>query len=382
MFGHQAGDTLLELVADRIRGTIREVDVAARLGGDEFALIVSPGEGPLTHGSQRLATRLIHAIGAPYEIEGQQVVIGCSIGIALAPEHGERSDEILKNADLALYKSKNSGRNCSHLYSAELKHEADSRNALENDLRQAIWREEFELFYQPIVKTDTGRIKAVEALVRWPHPTRGLIAPAQFIPLAEETGLIVQLGEWVMAKACQDAYHMPDGIAVTVNLSPVQFSKCNVVDTAIFALVDSQLPPARLEFEITEGVLLRETEQNLETLRQLKNLGVSIAMDDFGVGYSSLGYLTAFPFDKVKIDRSFVEKLDKPETKAVIGSIVQLARTLKLVTCAEGIETEAQLAEMKALGIELAQGYLLGRPAPITSLDLTAVHSRGKAQAA
>jgi len=382
MFGHQAGDLLLEQVAARIRGTIREIDVAARLGGDEFAVIVTPGEGSLIYGSQRLGTRLIDAIRAPYEVEGQQVVIGCSIGIAVAPEHGERSDELLKNADLALYKSKNSGRNCSYVYSAELKYEADSRNALENDLRQAIWREEFELFYQPIVKADTGRIKAVEALVRWPHPTRGLIAPGEFIPLAEETGLIVQLGEWVMAKACQDAYQMPDDIKITVNLSPVQFSKCNVVDTAIFALVDSQLPPARLEFEITEGVLLRETEQNLETLRQLKNLGVSIAMDDFGVGYSSLGYLTAFPFDKVKIDRSFVEKLDKPETKAVIGSIVQLARTLNLVTCAEGIETDAQLAEMKSLGIELAQGYLFGRPVPIADLDLTAVHSMGKAQAA
>jgi diguanylate cyclase (GGDEF)-like protein/PAS domain S-box-containing protein len=304
--GHQAGDAVLCEVAGRLKASIREVDVAARIGGDEFALIVMPGQGDLKDGMVKLAARLVDAISEPYDVQGQKVVIGCSIGVALAPEHGERSDELLRNADLALYKSKNSGRNCFHVYGAEFKVEADSRNALENDLREAIWREEFELFYQPVLDIKTGRITAVEALMRWRHPVKGLIMPDQFIPLAEETRLIVQMGEWAMVKACRDAMLMPKDIKVAVNLSPVQFAKSNLVETAIFALVDSQLPPDRLELEITEGVLLQETEQNLEILRQLKNLGVSIALDDFGVGYSSLGYLTSFPFGKVKIDRSFV----------------------------------------------------------------------------
>jgi diguanylate cyclase (GGDEF)-like protein/PAS domain S-box-containing protein len=380
--GHQAGDAVLCEVAGRLKASIREVDIAARIGGDEFALIVMPGQDDLKGGMVKLAARLVGAISEPYDVEGQKVVIGCSIGIALAPEHGERSDELLRNADLALYKSKNSGRNCFHVYDSEFKVEADSRNALENDLREAIWREEFELFYQPVIDIKTGRITAVEALMRWRHPVKGLILPDEFIPLAEETRLIVQMGEWAMTKACRDAMLMPKDIKVAVNLSPVQFAKSNLVETAIFALVDSQLPPERLELEITEGVLLQETEQNLEILRQLKNLGVSIALDDFGVGYSSLGYLTSFPFGKVKIDRSFVNRLDKPESKAVVSSIVQLSRSLNLVTAAEGIETEAQLAEIQLLGVDLGQGYLFGRAAPLADLDFTAVRATDRTRAA
>lgn len=369
-FGHQAGDALLKAVANRIRGAIRETDVAARLGGDEFALIVLPGQDDLEDGARQLAARLVEIVQAPYDIDGQKVVVGCSIGIALAPAHGERNDELLRNADLALYKAKNSGRNCFYLYNNALRAEADSRNALENDLREAIWREEFELFYQPVVASQTLQPVAVEALVRWRHPTKGLIEPRQFIGLAEDSGLIVQLGEWIVAKACHDAMKMPDGIKVAVNVSAVQFSKSNIVDTVIGALVDSQLPPERLELEITETVLLQESEQNIETLRQLQNLGLTIALDDFGVGYSSLSYLTSFPFDKVKIDRSFAAKVERPEAGAVITSIVQLAQTLGLVTCAEGIETPAQLGEIKTLGIELCQGYLLGAPAPLAELVL------------
>lgn len=372
-YGHQTGDVLLREVARRIKGEIREVDVAARLGGDEFALIVQPGGSSAEDACTGLASRLIEAIGRPFEIDGQTIAVGCSIGIALAPEHGDKSDELLKNADLALYKSKETGRHCFHVYREELKAEADRRDALENDLRTAIWREEFELFYQPIVDVKTGRTRAVEALMRWRHPTKGLIAPNSFIPLAEETGLIVQLGSWAMTRACLDATRMPADVTVSVNLSPVQFSKSSVVDAVILALVESQLPPERLELEITENVLLKETENNLEVLRQIKNLGVSIALDDFGVGYSSLGYLTSFPFDKVKIDRSFVEKLDRTESKAVISSIVQLSHSLHLTTTAEGIETAGQLAEIKALGIELCQGYLFSRPVPLAELDLAAV---------
>jgi predicted signal transduction protein with EAL and GGDEF domain len=373
---------LLCEVASRLKTSIREVDIAARIGGDEFALIVMPGQGDLKDGMVKLAARLVEAISEPYDVQGQKVVVGCSIGVALAPDHGERSDELLRNADLALYKSKNSGRNCFHVYGAEFKVEADHRNALENDLREAIWREEFELFYQPVLDIKTGRITAVEALMRWRHPVKGLIMPDQFIPLAEETRLIVQMGEWAMVKACRDAMLMPKDIKVAVNLSPVQFAKSNLVETAIFALVDSQLPPERLELEITEGVLLQETEQNLEILRQLKNLGVSIALDDFGVGYSSLGYLTSFPFGKVKIDRSFVKRLDKPESKAVVSSIVQLSRSLNLVTAAEGIETEAQLAEIQLLGVDLGQGYLFGKAVPLADLDFTAVRAAAQTRAA
>ena len=380
--GHQAGDTLLEQVSGRIKASIRDVDVAARMGGDEFALIIEPGETALQNWAETLAARLIAAIGKPYEIDQQKVVIGCSIGIVLVPEHGEKSDQLLKHADLALYKSKNSGRNCFRIYSDELRIEADNRNELENDLREAIWREEFELHYQPVVATRSGHIRSVEALVRWRHPTKGLLAPDVFIPLAEETGLIVKLGEWIMTRACRDAMKMPSEIKLAINLSPVQFSKSNVVETIALALSGAQMPPERLEVEITEGILLRETDQNLETLRRLKDIGVSIALDDFGVGYSSLSYLTSFPFDKVKIDKKFIRGLDKPEARAILSSIVQLSRSLNLSTVAEGIETESQLAEVDALGVELSQGYYFSRPVPLADLDLSTVYSTATCRAA
>lgn len=367
--GHHAGDALLKAAAKRIRDSIREGDLAARLGGDEFAVIVQSGQDDFEAGCQRLAKRLIDVIGRPFELEGRQVTVGCSIGIALPSASGERSDELLRGADLALYKAKNSGRNCFHLYSDELKAEADQRNALENDLRQAIWREEFELFYQPVVAADNGRVAAVEALLRWRHPTRGLVMPNDFIPLAEESGLIVRLGEWVMARACRDARTMPDDVQVAINISPVQFAKSNLVDAVIFALVDADLAPQRLEIEITEGVLLSDSEQNLQALRQFHNIGVSIALDDFGVGYSSLSYLTSFPFDKVKIDKSFVAKPDRREANAIIESVVRLAKSLNLKVCAEGIESEVQGADMRRLGLDLCQGYLFGGPVPLAELD-------------
>ena len=367
--GHQAGDALLSEVATRIKTTMREVDVAARLGGDEFAVIALPGEVGTADGAKTLAARLIEAISAPYQIEDHAVVVGCSIGIALVPEHGARIDEVLRNADLALYKSKSSGRNCFHVYTPEMKAEADRRSALEIDLREAIWGDQLEVHYQPVVELASGRVVAVEALARWQHKTKGAIPPSEFIPVAEETGLIVELGNLVLLRACHDAMHMPDHIKVAVNLSPVQFAKSNVAEAAQFALSDSGLPEARLEFEITEGVLMEETEQNLATLRQMKKLGISIALDDFGVGYSSLSYLTAFPFDKVKIDKSFIDRLERPEAGAVIASIVQLASSLDLATVAEGIETEEQLARIRALGIRLGQGFVFSRPMPMNQLQ-------------
>jgi diguanylate cyclase (GGDEF)-like protein len=366
--GHQAGDSLLKEVAGRIKATCRESDIAARLGGDEFAVIAMPEDRNLLHDVELLATRLIEAISTPDEIDGHPVVVGCSIGIALVPGHGERIDEILRNADLALYRSKNEGRSCFQIYSEQMKAEADRRSALEIDLREAIWGDQLEVYYQPIVDIVSRRVVSVEALARWNHPTRGPISPSEFIPVAEQTGLIVELGNWVMLQACRDAMRMPSYIKVAVNLSPVQFAKSNIVESASFALADSGLPAERLEFEITEGVLLEETDRNLSSLREMKHIGISIALDDFGVGYSSLAYLTKFPFDKVKIDKSFIDALDRIETSAVISSIVELANSLNLVILAEGIETEDQRNRVRSLGIKFGQGFLFAKPAPIESL--------------
>ncbi len=302
-------------------------------------------------------------------------MVGCSICIAIVPEHGTRIDQILRNADLALYKSKNSGRNCFSLYSDELKAEADQRNILEIELREAIWREEIEVFYQPIVDLDTGHTRSVEALARWRHPSRGFVPPAEFIPVAEDGGLIVELGNLVLAKACRDATKMPDDIKVAVNLSATQFSKSDVVDSVIFALVDSRLPEPRLELEITESVFLADSSENLKTLQRLRKLGVAVALDDFGVGYSSLSYLTAFAFNKVKIDKSFIDRIGRPETVAVLASIVQLAKTLNLAIVAEGIETREQVEKIRALGISLGQGYFFSRPVPLPELNFEAHHA-------
>ena len=363
--GHQSGDALLKQVAGRIKAEIREVDTAARMGGDEFALIVTPGQGLLRDGAAILAGRLVEAIAAPYDIGGHPVVIGCSIGVAVVPDHGTRIDELLRNADLALYKSKDAGRNCFNLYSPDLKAEADRRSLLEIELREAIWREEIEVFYQPVVDLETGRTVSVEALARWHHAAKGFIPPAQFIPVAEETGLIVELGNLVLAKACRDAMNMPDDVRIAVNLSAVQFTKSNFVDAVKLALAESGLPERRLELEITESVFLADSDENLKTLQSLKGLGVSIALDDFGVGYSSLSYLTAFPFDKVKIDKAFMDRLDRPETLAVLRSIVQLVRTLNLSIVAEGVETKEQVDEIRLLGIPLGQGYFFCKPLPL-----------------
>jgi diguanylate cyclase (GGDEF)-like protein len=375
--GHQSGDLLLKNVANRIKTAIRDVDLAARLGGDEFAVLLQANEGGLHERSEALATRLIEAVSAPYAIDSHPVVVGCSIGIALIPQHGERIDEVLRNADLALYKSKSAGRNCFHTYSPKMKAEADQRSALEIDLREAIWDDQLDVHYQPVIDLDTGHVVSVEALARWNHKTKGSIPPSEFIPVAEDAGLIVELGNWIMLRACQDAMRMPKGIKVAVNLSPVQFAKSNVVEAATFAMAESGLAAERLELEITEGVLLEESEQNLATLRQLKDIGVSIALDDFGVGFSSLAYLTVFPFDKVKIDKSFINRLDRPETSAVIASIVQLTTSLDRSTVAEGIETQDQLDRVRALGLKFGQGYLFSKPVPMSELTFEPVNKGG-----
>jgi diguanylate cyclase (GGDEF)-like protein/PAS domain S-box-containing protein len=369
--GHPAGDTLLKETALRLKSSLRETDVLARIGGDEFA-IIQAGETDPREAATSLAKRVIDIIRMPYDIEGTEVNIGTSIGIAMAPADGTEPNELIKKADLALYRTKSKGRNGYCFFDIEMTREADARHQMETDLRAAIARNEFELHYQPVIDAKTRQPCGVEALVRWRHPQIGLIPPAQFIPLAEETGLIVPLGEWVLQRACSDASRWPAHIKVAVNLSALQFRKSDLLEVVLCALIDSGLPPDRLELEITESVLLESDADPLAVIRRLKNIGVSLALDDFGTGYSSLSYLTKFPFDKIKIDRSFTQNLSKrPECSAIILSVQALASGLNILTTAEGVETEQQFSMLCATGVDLVQGFLFGRPCPASELDLT-----------
>lgn len=367
--GHAAGDTLLRQVAERLRSALRQGDVLARLGGDEFAIIQRACDDQ--HGcATDLARRISKLIAEPFQLPGHRVEIGTSIGIAVAPQHGSEQEELLRKADLALYRSKSAGRNCYTPYDDAMLAELEARKTLEGDLRDAIARCQFEVHYQPFYDVVTGHRRGLEALVRWRHPKRGLVPPDQFIPLAEETGLIVPLGEWVLRQACDDATAWPANVKVAVNLSPVQFKQAELFDVIQSALQRTGLSPERLEVEITESVLLERAADNNIFIARLKGLGVSLALDDFGTGYSSLSYLTTFPFDKIKIDKSFIRNLtERQENAAIISSIVTLARGLNMSVTAEGVETREQLDRLRLLGINFAQGYLLGRPVPIADLD-------------
>ena len=363
--GHAAGDALLRQVAVRLRSALRSTDVLARLGGDEFAIVQAACDDQRA-GSLDLAARISQLIAEPFLLPGHQVEVGASIGIAMAPEHGSDQEQLLKKADLALYRSKSAGRNCFTLYDEAMSADLEARNTLESDLRDAIARCQFELHYQPFFDVQSGDRRGLEALVRWRHPTRGLIPPDQFIPLAEETGLIVPLGEWVLRRACDDATSWPADIKVAVNLSPVQLKQAELFDVIQSALRNSGLPPERLEIELTESVLLDRAAENHALMERLKSLGISLSLDDFGTGYSSLSCLTAFPFDKIKIDKSFIGNLTtRDESSAIISSIVILARGLNMSVTAEGVETREQFDRLKALGVNFAQGYLLGRPTPL-----------------
>ncbi len=367
--GHAAGDALLRQVALRLRSALQGTDVLARLGGDEFA-IIQAGCNDQRASSIDLADRISKLIAEPFQLPGHQVEIGTSIGIAMAPDHGWDQEQLLKKADLALYRSKSAGRNCFTLYDEAMSAELEARNTLEGDLRDAIARCLFEVHYQPFFDVQTGCRRGVEALVRWRHPARGLIPPDQFIPLAEETGLIVPLGEWVIRQACDDAVSWPADTKVSVNLSPVQFKQAELFDIIESALRKSGLPPERLEIEITESVLLERAAENHAFMERLKSIGVSLAIDDFGTGYSSLSCLTTFPFDKIKIDKSFMGNLSmRHKSSAIISSIVTLARGLDMSVTAEGVETREQLEGLKTLGVNFAQGYLLGRPVPVAELE-------------
>ena len=367
--GHPAGDKLLVEVAQRLRSSIRETDLLARLGGDEFAIMQEGGHSQ-HEDAIALALRIIAAITQPFDLDGHQANIGTSIGIALAPEHGVEPQDLLKRADLALYRVKDGGRNDFRIFQPEMLEAAQTLQTAECDLRDAIEREEFELYYQPVMNAKTRTLCGVEALIRWRHPTRGLIGPDHFLPVAESTGLIVPIGDWVLQQACADAASWPAHIKIAVNISAVQFKKGNLFDVILCTLVETGLAPDRLELEITETALLENQEGHLAVIRQLKNLGISIALDDFGTGYSSVNYLTVFPFDKIKIDKSFTQDvLNRRDYRAVVASTLALAQGLGTVTTAEGVETEAQLEYMREAGVDFVQGYLLGRPVAVSQLD-------------
>ncbi|QPF91633.1 PAS-domain containing protein [Bradyrhizobium commune] len=366
--GHAAGDRLLRWVAARLKENVGEHDTVARLGGDEFAVLQ---RGPQPQSAERLARRLVEIIGRPPPLESQSIHIGASIGIAIAPDHGLDADELMKCADLALYQAKAKGRGAYQLFEPEMEEQARSRHALEHDLRGALEAREFHLVFQPQVRLDTSALTGFEALLRWKHPSRGLVSPAEFIPIAEETGLIVPIGEWVLRSACATAASWPD-VTVAVNLSPVQFRSRGLVAMVTSALAEAGLPPQRLELEVTETALLDDSEATIEILHQLRSLGVRVSLDDFGVGYSSLSYLRKFPFDRIKIDRSFVGTLgESPESVAIVRTIASLGSVLGVETTAEGVETIEQLDFVRECGCTAVQGYYFGRPCPAAEVGRT-----------
>ena len=361
--GHLYGDMLLRQVAERITGCLREGDTLARLGGDEFAILQGSIKQP--NDVIALADRIFEAAEAPFDLDGNQVVVGTSIGIAIAPTDAVEADQLLKNADMALYRAKADGRGAYQFFEREMDALMQARRALEVDLRKALVNGEFEVYYQPIISLESQAITGVEALVRWNHPGRGLVAPSEFIPLAEETGLIVPIGEWVLRQACGEAMKWPSHISLAVNLSPAQFKMRNLSQIVIGALAQSGISPRRLELEITESVLLVDNATTLETLHQLRNLGVRISMDDFGTGYSSLSYLRSFPFDKIKIDQSFIRNLaSSSDSQAIVRAVTGLGSSLGMKTTGEGVETQEECDYLMRHGCTEAQGYFFGRPKP------------------
>jgi diguanylate cyclase (GGDEF)-like protein/PAS domain S-box-containing protein len=367
--GHPAGDALLKQTADRLTASLRQTDVVARLGGDEFA-IIQAAEPDQRAAAIELAKRIIALISAPYDINGSTVSIGTSIGVAMASAAGTDPDTLMKQADLALYRTKSDGRNGYCFFDERMTADADARRQLEADLRDAISRGEIEVHYQPILRVKTRKLFGMEALARWRHPVKGFIPPMEFIPLAEETGLIVPLGEGVLRTACAAATLWPAEVKVAVNISAVQFGKSDLLDVVTRTLGETGLPAARLELEITETALLENEAAALTTLQQLKGLGVTIGLDDFGTGYSSLRYLTTFPIDKIKIDKSFTQNIThRADCAAVVASVLALGSGLDVATVAEGVETKQQFEILRASGVKYVQGYLFGAPCPVAELD-------------
>jgi diguanylate cyclase (GGDEF)-like protein len=366
--GHPVGDKLLRMVADRLRRLVQEGETVARMGGDEFAIVQVQVAQPSD--ATALAQRVIEGVSEPYEIDGHQVVVGASVGISVSVTDGPSSDLLLRNADLALYRAKSGGRGTLRFFEPEMDAQMQTRRLMESDLRRALVGHEFEVHYQPIVNLQSNEISAFEALIRWQHSERGMVSPAAFIPLAEEIGLIVPLGEWVLRTACSAAARWPDHTKICVNLSPVQFRSRGLVEVVIGALATSGLRPGRLELEITETVLLADTEATLAVLHQLRGLGVRIAMDDFGTGYSSLSYLQTFPFDRIKIDRSFVKGVAEDiGSLNIVRAVAALAKGIGMATTAEGVETQEQLDAVKAEGCTEMQGFLFSRALPSRDIE-------------
>ncbi len=365
--GHPIGDELLKAVASRLRGCVRETDFVARLGGDEFAIVQTAVEHPTD--VTELVTRIYRAIREPYECLGHQLSTDASIGIAIAPEDGTDLDQLLKNADLAMYGAKADGRRTYRFFEPGMDARVKARRTLELDLRQAIVDGGFELHYQPLVNLRSNEVTGCEALLRWRHPERGMISPAEFIPIAEETGLISQLGEWVLTTACAEAATWPDHVRLAVNVSPVQFRNHTLALKVARALAASGLSAHRLELEITEAVLIRDDEAALTILHQLRAIGVRIALDDFGTGYSSLGYLQRFRFDKIKIDRCFVNDIAELDgSSPIVQAVVNIANARNMTTTAEGVETEQQLELLRTLGCTEIQGYLFSPAKPAADI--------------
>ena len=366
--GHAVGDELLRYVAARLSSCVGKRDKVARVGGDEFAIIQTGVGDPAD--AAALARHIADAIRRPYDLRGQTVIVSASIGIALAPDDGSEPHELIKNADMALFGAKADGRNTFRFFEPAMDARMKARRALELALRNALTEGEFELHYQPVVDLATGVVVCCEALLRWPQADGGYIPPAKFIPVAEELGLIVPIGEWVLRTASAEACRWPEQVKVAINLSPIQIMNDNLLPVVLKTLAATGLPATRLEVEITETVLMQNTEATLTTLHRLRDLGISISLDDFGTGYSSLSYLRGFPFDKIKIDQSFVSDLPgRGDAAAIVRAIAGLARNLDMVTTAEGVETEAQRKQVQSLGCDEVQGFLIGRPQPASDIE-------------
>ena len=366
--GHRVGDSLLKVVAQRLRGCVRKSDTVARVGGDEFVVMLGTDDPDIEPAG--LVTRLIEAVADPYEIDGHKCLIGASVGIAISNGESD-SDALLAQADLALYRSKGDGRGTFRFFEEEMNRSARCRREMERDLRAALANGEFQLHYQPLVNLETNEIAGCEALLRWHHRERGLVSPLEFIPIAEESGLILPIGEWVLRQACADAATWPDHVKVAVNLSPIQFRSRALVQTVFNAIATAAISPDRLELEITESALLSDSDETLAALQKLNSIGVRIAMDDFGTGYSSLRYLRSFPFDKIKIDKSFISGLfDGESSIAIVRAITGLGHALGISITAEGVETQEQLDVVRLEGCTEMQGYLFSKPKPAAELDV------------
>lgn len=365
--GHAVGDALLKSVTKRLKDTVRATDTLARLGGDEFVILQSDDDQPFA--AESLCRRILQVVSEPHEIEGHEVSTSVSLGVSLAPVDSLDDNQLLRMADIAMYKAKKEGRNSFQFFETGMDTELQLRKTMERDLRAAIKNGEFEMHYQPLVKANGGAIEGVEALVRWNRPGFGMVAPSDFIPLAEETGLILPLGEWVLRTSCRQAKDWPD-LFVAVNLSPAQFKQQELISLVKQILEETGLAPNRLELEITEGVLLEGTTSADITLNGLKGLGVRISMDDFGTGYSSLSYLQRFPFDKIKLDQSFIQDLgNSAEASAIVKTVLDLGKSLGMKTTAEGVETADQLEFLVNNGCDQIQGYYFSRPVPASQIQ-------------